>query len=134
MQIGSITWRNIHHYPRIIIDFGGDSYLVYCIQCGFENKDDAYYCVKCGVSLPLTHTRYNHSSHDCFGISKGDDSCLVLRHGGAIIGMIVGVLIIISGISVLLDQSIWHLFLPLFIIAIGLFLVFEAIFRRKNIR
>lgn len=108
--------------------------MVYCIQCGFENKDDAYYCVKCGASLPLTHDRGSHSTHECFGMSKGDDSCFGLRHGGAIIGLILGVLIIISGISILLDQSIWHLLLPLFIIAIGLLIVFEAIFRRKNIR
>jgi uncharacterized membrane protein YvbJ len=104
--------------------------VVYCVQCGFENKDDAYYCVKCGASLPLTYDGHHHLTDEGFGIGDWSESCLGFRHGGIIIGLMLGVLIIITGISILLGQSIWDLLWPLFLMGIGLLIVLGAIFRR----
>jgi tetrahydromethanopterin S-methyltransferase subunit E len=104
--------------------------VVYCVKCGFKNKDDAYYCVKCGSSLPLTKNRNYRSDNECFGISEWGNFCFGIRHGGAVLGVVFGVLIILAGVSALLGQSIWHLLWPLFVIAIGLLIVIGAIVGR----
>jgi p-aminobenzoyl-glutamate transporter AbgT len=81
-------------------------FLVYCSKCGTKNEEDAVFCVKCGASLtgPSAWRRGGGrrekqekqekqekgeiQRHECFG----------LPHGGAIVGIIIGIIVILVGI------------------------------------
>ena len=69
--------------------------MVYCTKCGTKNEEDAAVCVKCGASLAATpawrpeRRRRQKEEQECFG----------LPHGGAIVGLIIGIIIILVGIS-----------------------------------
>jgi uncharacterized membrane protein YvbJ len=73
--------------------------MVYCPKCGTQNEDTAEYCVKCGANLQTgtyASRRYERRrmEHECFG----------LPHGGAIVGLAIGVIILIWGIFTLARQ------------------------------
>ena len=77
----------------------------------------------------------------CFGQEKKEeDECFGLPHGGVIVAVIIGAIIIIAGISSLLSSvfnwkieilnSVW----PLFVIVIGILIIAGAVYgmsRRK---
>jgi len=69
--------------------------MVYCTKCGTKNEEDAAVCVKCGASLVARpawrreRRRREKEEQECFG----------LPHGGAIVGLIIGIIIILVGIS-----------------------------------
>ena len=66
--------------------------MVYCTKCGTKNEEDAAVCVKCGASLvtrPAWRRERERTEEECFG----------LPHGGAIVGALIGIIIIIVGLS-----------------------------------
>lgn len=74
--------------------------MVYCPKCGTKNEDSAAFCVKCGAILQTgtVVTRWaerRRARQECFG----------LPHGGAIAGIVFGVIILIFGIFLLLQQT-----------------------------
>jgi len=76
--------------------------MVYCPKCGTQNEDTAEYCVKCGANLQTgtyASRKYERRrmEHECFG----------LPHGGAIAGLVIGVIILLWGISTLAHQMGW---------------------------
>jgi len=71
------------------LEFG---FLVYCSKCGFKNEDDAKICAKCRSSLQMPH--YERRS-----ARRVEDECFGLPHGGAIVGLIVGMIIILLGLT-----------------------------------
>jgi tetrahydromethanopterin S-methyltransferase subunit E len=92
----------------------GERYMVYCTYCGTRNDEGAQVCVKCGAS------------------PKRDDECFGLPHGGAIVGLIFGAIIILYGLSSVFGWSIdfgsWA------IILFGLLIVAGAVYglTRRN--
>ena len=102
--------------------------MVYCTKCGTENQDDADTCTNCGASMRVTHSRdrtYNRDVEDqCFG-----------GRSKTMWPIIFGAFIILIGLSSLLEGSYsWARFdniWPLFIIGIGLLVVYNAIQRRS---
>lgn len=66
--------------------------MVHCSKCGTKNEEDAKYCSKCGENLvtPPTERRERR---------RVEDECFGLPHGGAIIGVVISIIIILSGIS-----------------------------------
>jgi len=72
--------------------------MVYCTKCGAKNEEDAAVCVKCGAPLvaparpPWRRERLRPAEEECFG----------LPHGGAIIGLVIGIIIILAGLSMLI--------------------------------
>lgn len=98
--------------------------MVYCPKCGLKNQDDATYCVSCGTSLTvgreIRQTEY-------------EDMCFGHRRGG-FWGIIFGVIIVIFGISVLLQQlyGINVQFWPLLLVLIGIIIIVGAIGRRRR--
>jgi len=73
--------------------------LVYCTKCGAKNEEDAVVCVKCGASLetaPPTRRYERKREEECFGIP----------HGGVIVGLAFGIIILIWGIIALLQQIV----------------------------
>lgn len=101
--------------------------MVYCPKCGAKNEDNTDFCVKCGASLQtgtVASRRYarRRAEQECFG----------LPHGGAIAGILFGAIILIWGISMMLQQvgiisetlNLWYII----IIAIGVLIVAGAIY------
>jgi len=101
--------------------------LVYCSKCGEENRDDAVVCKKCGASLYPSAYRDRRDDWDV------EDMCFGGRNR-TLWPILLGVFIILVGLSSLLERSyrwfrigtIW----PIFLIAIGLLFVYNAMERR----
>jgi len=102
--------------------------LVYCSKCGTKNEDSAEFCSNCGASLKTgTYTSRRYERR------RAEQECFGLPHGGAIIGILVGIIILVWGLSYLLQQmgiisytiEFWYII----IIAIGVLLIAGAIYR-----
>jgi uncharacterized membrane protein YvbJ len=101
--------------------------MVYCPKCGTQNEDTAVYCVKCGANLQTgTYASRSYErkrmEHECFG----------LPHGGAIFGLVIGIIIVLWGISTLAQQMNWISNTPdlwfLIIIIFGVLLIAGAMY------
>jgi tetrahydromethanopterin S-methyltransferase subunit E len=107
--------------------------MVYCVKCGAENKEGAEFCANCGVLLHAKGSR-EKSGDTCFGPeSRMEEECFGLPYGGAIVGIVFGVFIIIVGLAVLWGQDIGRWIGPFAAIIIGILIVAGAIYglRRK---
>ncbi len=102
--------------------------MVYCPKCGTKNEDNADFCVKCGANLQtgtVASRRYERR--------RAEQECFGLPHGGAIAGIVFGVILLIWGIITLLQQmdiiaetfQFWYLI----IIVIGILIVAGAIYK-----
>ncbi len=102
--------------------------MVYCTKCGAKNEEDAAVCVKCGaalgrVSAPPWSWERRRAEEECFG----------LPHGGAIAGLIIGVIIILAGFIFLLQETgvvkqAWDVFWPFIIIIFGILVLAGALY------
>ena len=106
--------------------------MVYCTKCGTNNADDAKVCVNCGTPLYGTseesrpYWRHRRYEGEYYGFH---------RRSGAIAGMVIGLIIVLVGLSLLVaehyDISIpWG---PIIIILIGIFVI-SRWFRVRNRR
>lgn len=101
--------------------------MVYCTKCGTKNEDTAVVCVNCGANLetgtPVTR-RYERR--------RAEEECFGLPHGGAIVGIAIGVIILLWGFiwfsreAGLISQTIeiW----PIALIVFGILIVIGAIY------
>lgn len=114
--------------------------MVYCTHCGTKNKDDATFCVKCGAKLSVSaekslEKRIEEGAEE-FGKRAeewGKDfernvetECFGLPHGGTIFGLIIGIIIILVGVTSLvgIDLEFW----PLIILIFGLLVFGGALY------
>lgn len=104
--------------------------MVYCSKCGFQNEDPtAKTCSKCGAPFQMSVTESRRSRR------KREDECFGLPHGGAIVGILIGIGIILWGLSQLpglLPEGFD--FWPVIIIVFGILIVAGALYgfsRRK---
>jgi uncharacterized membrane protein YvbJ len=98
--------------------------MVYCTKCGTQNADDARVCSKCGASLYAVGERehYRRMESECFGIP----------HGGAVVGIAIGVIIVLWGLVAILQQAgaipsgvqVW----PIVVIIFGILIVVGALY------
>jgi uncharacterized membrane protein YvbJ len=111
--------------------------LVYCTKCGTQNPDDAQVCSQCGASLatPGPPRRYR-SEDECFGPRENrrrEDECFGLPHGGAIVGIIFGIIIIFIGIAIYTGlTNVWNVLGPLVIVIIGILLIAGALYGMRQ--
>jgi uncharacterized membrane protein YvbJ len=105
--------------------------MVYCPKCGTKNEDSATFCVKCGASLQTgsVATRWAEGR-------KAEQECFGLPHGGAIAGIAFGVIILIFGVFLLLQQTgviVWADF-PWFllVIVLGVLMIAGAIYTMSH--
>ncbi|MHA2163946.1 MAG: zinc-ribbon domain-containing protein [Candidatus Thorarchaeota archaeon] len=107
--------------------------MVYCKECGTNNDDTAVTCSNCGVSLHSRTSASRRAGRDeCFGSSRraGQDECFGLPQGGTIVGIIIGIIIILTGIQSLMG---WNLdFGPYMIILVGILIVAGALYQMNR--
>ena len=103
--------------------------MVFCSKCGTKNEDTAEYCVKCGAKLKAStekslEKRIEEGAEE-FG-KRAEQECFGLPHGGTIIGLIIGIIIILVGVTSLagIDLKLW----PLIIVIFGLLIFGGAIY------
>jgi uncharacterized membrane protein YvbJ len=102
--------------------------MVYCTKCGNKNEEDAVVCVKCGASLAAAPAW----KHERARREKEEQECFGLPHGGLIVGVIIGIIIILVGISSLPGIEIeWW---PLIIIIFGILIVAGALYQYSRRR
>lgn len=71
--------------------------MVYCTKCGELNEDDTQYCKGCGASLRRrSYGRVSHDRDMCFGVPMT----------GKFIGLFFGLMIILWGVTELLNLNI----------------------------
>ncbi len=99
--------------------------MVYCSKCGFKNEDDAEACGKCGASLKAPRFERRRPRKE----RRMEDECFGLPHGGAIVGLLIGAIIVLWGLSQIPDLFPKGLpFWPLIIIVFGVLIVAKALY------
>lgn len=101
--------------------------MVYCTKCGANNADDAKVCVQCGTPLyPVRAEResYRRREEECFGIPRG----------GAVATLVIGVIIILAGLSFMLSElyGISIPWWPAIIIILGILIIVGGIYRLRR--
>ena len=93
--------------------------MVYCTKCGTKNEEDSAFCVQCQQPLGGQHTERRERK-------RGEDECFGLPHGGIIFGLIIGIIIILVGVTSLagIDLEFW----PIIIVIFGLLIAGGAIY------
>jgi len=105
--------------------------MVYCTKCGTQNADDAAMCVNCGTPLhgasaeERPYSRHRRYRDEYYGYH---------RRGGAIGGIVIGLIIVLLGFSFLMTElySISIPWLEIIIILLGLWLIFRGIRRNRR--
>lgn len=99
--------------------------MVYCTKCGTKNEEDATLCVKCKEPLNVYQTvrrERRQKENECFG----------LPNGGAIAGLVIGLIIVLWGVTSVLDITFeWW---PLIIIIFGTLMVAGALYTMNRRR
>ncbi len=115
--------------------------MVYCTKCGIKNEEDANYCTRCGANLEGPREkrleRYAKEWGEEFGRRaeewgeqfgrRAEEECFGLPHGGSIAGLIIGVIIILVGLSWFTGFE-WGLFWPVIVIIFGILILAGAVY------
>ena len=116
--------------------------MVYCTKCGTKNEEAAAYCVKCGAKL-VSKDESGDKRFEKWGEEFGkraeewgenfgrqaEKECFGLPHGGVIFGLLIGVIIVLVGVSSLLTGlEVTRFFWPLLIIVFGLLIAAGALY------
>lgn len=105
--------------------------MVYCTKCGAKNEDGANVCISCGASLYARRPGAKPRRNECFGPreeKRYEEECFGLPYGGAIAGIIFGIIILIFGLAWLADIDIWAYVGPLMVIIVGILIIAGVIY------
>ena len=102
--------------------------MVYCEECGTQNEDESEYCSKCGN--PLKEDKHHRRSRDYRQRQRSE--CFGLPNGNIIVPIIIGVILILIGLSSVYGFEIWRYIWPAIIVIIGLLIIIGAIFRARR--
>ena len=119
--------------------------MVHCTKCGTKNEEGVNYCSKCGANLEASMEERFEKGAEEFGRRaeewgeefgrRAEKECFGLPHGGAIFGIIIGIIIIIvalSWIPGLIPPEIREitdpLFWPAIIIAFAILIIAGALY------
>lgn len=111
--------------------------MVYCTKCGTQNPDEAAVCSKCGASLQtLGPRRRSRSESECFGSREDlrrEEECFGLPYGGAIVGIIFGIIIVFLGIAIYTGlTNVWNVLGPLVIVIVGILIIAGALYGMRR--
>ncbi len=109
--------------------------MVYCSKCGTQNPDTATVCSNCGAPLYTVGQQYPGSDREHY--KRVESECFGLPYGGAIVGVIFGLIIIVVGLGVYLQEtgyvvSFWPILWPLIIIIFGVLILAGALYGRRR--
>jgi hypothetical protein len=99
--------------------------MIKCPKCGSDNKDDSKFCASCGSALYVERVKRRD---DCFGPSEPERACFGLPYGGVIIGIIIGLFIVILGLTQLAGLNISTYIGPFILILIGVLVIAGALY------
>lgn len=114
--------------------------MVFCPKCGTKNEDSSKFCIKCGQNLSENtgkslEKRIEEGAEEfgrraeAWGESFGksaEQECFGLPHGGTIFGLVIGLIIILVGVTSLAGINIE--FWPLIIIMFGILIAGGALY------
>jgi len=101
--------------------------MVYCTKCGTKNEEDATLCVKCKEPLNVYQTvrrERRQKENECFG----------LPNGGAIAGLVIGLIIVLWGVTSVLDMDFGSYLWAIIIIIFGTLMVAGALYTMNRRR
>lgn len=106
--------------------------MVYCSRCGTQNPDTNVHCTNCGTPLYTVGERYPGSDREHY--RKMENECFGLPNGGMIVGIVIGIIIVLIGLSFLLQTYGIKLdFWPFIIIIFGVLIVAGALYSRRQL-
>lgn len=115
--------------------------MPYCHNCGTKNDEGVQYCINC--QQPLYDTRRKRARRDdcdgCYGDEGPEQECFGLPHGGIIVGVIFGLLLLIAGVILIFQnvlgiainingQLIW----PVMLIVFAVLVIAGAIYQMRR--
>ena len=130
-------------FPKVLRREGtllqGEVFLmVYCQKCGSENVDTADFCKKCGTALaPMKAFEKRAGVWGRRVGERAEEECFGVTGGGAIFGIIFGVIIIGLGYSLVLGIQLWMLIGPIIALIIGILVIIcalNSVRRKRSIR
>lgn len=97
--------------------------MVYCVNCGAQNSDDAVTCTHCGKSIMEVER----------GSRRHGDEVFATRHhwGGVFAGLfiiIIGLLLMVNEFVPLLAKVFW----PLVLIFVGAAIILNGLYRHSR--
>ncbi len=105
--------------------------MVYCTKCGTNNAEGATVCVNCGASLYGTSTEgKSHWGH----IQYKDEYYSFHRKSGALAAFIIGIVIVLIGVSYLLNET-YNIRIPwweIILILLGAWFIARAVTAMKR--
>ena len=109
--------------------------MVYCSKCGTQNPDNATVCSNCGAPLYTVGQQYPGSEREAYKRVEGE--CFGLPHGGLIVSIIIGLIVIFVGLGLFLQASgyavnFWPIIWPLLLIIFGVLILLGALYRRQR--
>jgi hypothetical protein len=109
--------------------------VVYCSKCGTQNPDDAKICSNCGAPLYTVGQRYQGSEREHY--KRVERECFGLPNGGMIAGIIFGIIVVIAGLGLFLQQSgiigdFWNILWPIIIVIFGILILLGAIYGQRR--
>ena len=113
--------------------------MVTCHKCGTRNEADAKYCAECGVTLEGTRRKSWEESIEEWGENFGkraerwgeqfgkrmEDECFGLPNGSIAAGLILGIIIVLAGISWITG---FEFFWPVLIIVFGVVIIAGSVY------
>jgi uncharacterized membrane protein YvbJ len=105
--------------------------MVYCTKCGTNNAEGATVCVNCGAPLYVTSTEsrsywgHRHYAREYYGFH---------RRSGALATLIIGIVIVLIGVSFLLNAA-FNINIPwwaIILILLGVWFIARAAMRMKR--
>jgi ribosomal protein L37E len=114
-------------YGRLWVE---EESIVYCTKCGTNNVDSRTVCVQCGV--PLYGTSGKSRPYWNGGHYERDYS--YHRRGRPYIGILIGLILILAGLSVLVSElyGIHIPWLPVVLILVGVFILLRLFHVRSR--
>ena len=101
--------------------------MVYCTKCGTKNDDDRVTCINCGE--PLTITRMARKER-----RQRESECFGLPHGGSIAALVIGLIIILWGLTSVFGLDFGDYLWAFVIIIFGTLLVAGALYSMNRKR
>ena len=119
------NYQKSYEYINKIVIWKEGAVLVYCTKCGTGNEENATICINCKAILKTSSSeeKSEAKSSCCNGVYG------YRKWGGALIGILIGIIVILIGFSLLVRQ-LYDISLPWFefiMIIFGVYLVIRAL-------